>query len=74
MLACVLVRVQTGIAWYGGNQMDKLRGACRDDDGLQRWGWTRHDGVSYGSQFIGDRDNGVVRGAHARAHAARAIA
>jgi hypothetical protein len=35
---------QTGLAWFAGDDISKLRHACQDSDGLERWGWQRHDG------------------------------
>ncbi len=35
---------QTGLAWFSGESVEKLRHACQDSDGLEKWGWQRHNG------------------------------
>jgi mannosyl-oligosaccharide glucosidase len=32
----------------------ELRHSCEEGDGLDSYGWTRHDGVNYGEQTIID--------------------
>ncbi len=39
---------------YDG-QSSTLRHTCEHGDGLQRYGWIRHDGTSFGQQEILDK-------------------
>jgi hypothetical protein len=55
------VTLQTGFAWNGATRTDNLRHACHHHHKLQDWGWRAHDGRSYGYQFLGDKENNVVR-------------
>ena len=56
------VDAQTGMAWFSGMQLEKMRHACKDGDKLKNWGWQRHDGRWFGQQRFVDHDNGIVRG------------
>eukprot|EP00051_Salpingoeca_urceolata_P006675 m.88375 g.88375 ORF g.88375 m.88375 type:complete len:776 (+) comp14938_c2_seq2:37-2364(+) len=48
----------TGMMWVSpsGHQ---LRHFCDAGDGLQRYGWNKHDGSSFGSQLIEDGPNSI---------------
>ena len=51
-----------GIMWYkpslsGGKGMSQIRHTCSYYDELTRYGWQKHDGVSYGLQTIEDPQN-----------------
>lgn len=50
----------TGLGWTSGSNIGKLRHAARHEDELQRWGWQRHDGGTFGEEFIGDEEHGLV--------------
>ncbi len=52
--------VQTGIAWFPGQNLEAYRSSCKDSDKLKGWGWQRHDGRSYGQQVLEDPTAGVV--------------
>ena len=37
-----------------------MRHACEQGDKMSRYGWTRHDGVSFGEQEIADPHNDLL--------------
>ena len=45
----------TGIGWHGGEfKVSDMRYECRQEDGIQKYGWLEHDGRYYGKQEIVD--------------------
>ena len=53
--------ILTGLAWNGLGKDSELRLHAQHRHRLQAWGWRSHDGRSYGSHFVGDALNRVVR-------------
>ncbi|XP_068129656.1 mannosyl-oligosaccharide glucosidase [Hyperolius riggenbachi] len=47
--------VVTGLMWVSQSGSSSLRHTCEQSDGLARYGWLLHDGVSFGIQEIGDK-------------------
>ena len=48
--------------WYkpsSPNGVQNIRHSCSYADDLKKYGWTKHDGVSYGTQYIIDQGNEV---------------
>lgn len=46
-----------GLMWFGAHNpltVDQLRHSCEEGDGLDSYGWTRHDGTNYGEQTLID--------------------
>ena len=48
--------LMAGVLWMVYDGQFNLRHTCEHSDGLQRYGWIRHDGTSFGQQEI--LDNG----------------
>ncbi|XP_024535407.1 alpha-glucosidase 2 isoform X1 [Selaginella moellendorffii] len=50
-----------GLMWLGiKDGYYALRHTCEDSDGLKRYGWVRHDGISYGRQVILDQNMNIT--------------
>ncbi len=43
-----------GVMWFSYNGQFGIRHTCEHGDRLSRYGWTRHDGSSFGQQEIID--------------------
>ncbi|KAI8804887.1 glycoside hydrolase [Cladochytrium replicatum] len=50
----------TGLGWFGMHGINDLRHTCDQNHGLAKYGWTQHDGRSFGSQEIVDQSNNII--------------
>jgi len=59
---CVMVSrsLVVGVMWFSYTGQLSIRHTCEHGDGLARYGWSRHDGSSFGQQEIVDGGEGGV--------------
>ncbi|KAF8970494.1 Processing alpha glucosidase I [Entomortierella lignicola] len=54
--------VMTGLMWYGNQDysgVDNIRHGCEERDGLEKYGWLKNDGRTFGTQQLKDTRNNV---------------
>ena len=51
---CVARSVVAGVMWMTYDGGFNIRHTCEHGDGLQSFGWLKHDGISFGQQDIFD--------------------
>ena len=52
---CIIFRsLLSGLMWFVYDGQFNIRHTCEHGDHLQRYGWIRHDGTSFGQQEIID--------------------
>ncbi|KAF9933513.1 Processing alpha glucosidase I [Mortierella alpina] len=52
----------TGLMWHGTQDysgVDNIRHGCEERDGLEKYGWLKHDGRNFGVQQLKDTRNNV---------------
>jgi len=52
---------QASVAWVQGDNVNSLRHQARNEDRTTSWGWSHHDGRSFGMSRITDEPNNFVR-------------
>lgn len=50
----------SGLAWHAARKHDSARHECLEEHKMRKYGWTRHDGTTFGQQRIVDRGHRVV--------------
>lgn len=52
-------KILTGLMWGSGMAIDQMRHTCDHGDRLHRFGWTSHDGRTFGEHIAEDRLHGL---------------
>lgn len=53
-VVCLTRSLLSGLMWFVYDGQFNIRHTCEHGDHLQRYGWIRHDGTSFGQQEIID--------------------